>query len=65
MEWVAVMSFGFIFICFVGPAIVMSSDGRWLKLAALLATVALVLNALLFFEIASELTGEGSRTLHL
>jgi hypothetical protein len=55
MEWVAFMPLGFIFICLVGPALVMSSDGRWLKLAALLATVAPVLNALLFFEIVSEL----------
>ena len=61
MEWVAVMPFGFIFIGLVGPALVMSRDGRWLKLAALLVTIALVLNALLFFEIASELTGGGSR----
>jgi hypothetical protein len=65
MEWVAVMPFGFIFIGLVGPALVMSRDGRWLKLSALLITVALVLNALLFFEIVSELTGGGSRTLHL
>ncbi len=65
MEWVAVMPFGFIFFGLVGPALVMNHDGRWLKLAAVLVTVAFVLNALLFFEIASELTGEGSRALHL
>jgi hypothetical protein len=64
MEWLAVMAFGFIFFGLVGPALVMSRDGRWLKLAAVLVTVALVLNALLFFEIASEITGEGSRALH-
>jgi hypothetical protein len=58
MEWVAVMPFGFIFIGLVGAALVMSRDGRWLKLAALLVTVALVLNVLLFFEIASEFAGE-------
>ena len=62
-EWVAVMPFGFIFFCLVGPALVMSSDGRWLKLAAALMTVALVLNILLFFEIAIELSGEGSRAV--
>jgi hypothetical protein len=64
MEWVAVMPFGFIFFGLVGPALVMSKDGNWLKLAAVLVTVALVLNVLLFFEIASELTGGGSRALN-
>ena len=65
MEWVAAMPLGFIFFCLVGPALVMSRDGNWLKLAAVLVTVALVLNVLLFLEIASELTGGGSRTLNL
>ncbi len=65
LEWVAVMPFGFVFFCFVGPALVMSSDGRWLKVAAALVTISLVFNAILFLEVASELTGEGARTLHL
>jgi hypothetical protein len=64
MEWLAVMPFGLIFFCVVGPALVMSSDGRWVKLAALLVTVGLLLNILLFWEIARELTGEGSRALN-
>ncbi|MGD9545179.1 MAG: hypothetical protein AB7F41_02805 [Methylocystis sp.] len=65
MEWVAVMPFGFIFFGLVSPALVMSKDGRWLKLAAVLVTVAVVLNVLLFLEIAGELTGGNSRALNL
>lgn len=65
MEWVAVMPFGFIFIALVGPALVMRRDGRWLKLAAFLVIVGVVLNVLLLFEIASELTGGYSRALDL
>jgi len=63
MEFVAIMPFGFPFAALIVPALWLGARGRWLALAALLAIAGLILNVLLFMEIASELTGEGARAL--
>jgi hypothetical protein len=65
MEFVAIVPFGFIFLALVVPALVLGWSGRMLPLAAALAVVALILNVLLFIEIASELTHDGARPLNL
>ena len=63
LVWVAVVPFGFVFLALVAPALFLGSFGRWLPLGAALAVLGLILNILLFLEIASELTGEGTRPL--
>ena len=65
MEFVAIVPFGFIFRALVVPSLVLAWSGRTLPLAAALAVVGLVLNVLLFIEIASELTHDGARPLNL
>ena len=65
MEFVAIVPFGFVFLALVVPALLLGLRGRMLPLAAALAVVGLVLNVLLFIEIASELTHDGARPLNL
>jgi hypothetical protein len=65
MEFVAIFPFGFIFLALVVPAFILGWSGRMLPLAAALAVAGLVLNVLLFNEIASELTHDGARPLNL
>jgi hypothetical protein len=61
LEFVAIVPFGFIFISLVVPALLLGWRGQFLAFGAALAIVALILNVLLFLEIASELTGDGVR----
>jgi hypothetical protein len=62
-EYVAIVPFGVVFLALVAPSLWLASGGRMLPLSAALGVAGLVLNVLLFIEIASELTGGGSRTL--
>jgi len=65
MEFAAVFPFGLIFIALVVPALLLGWRGRMFPLTAVLAIIALILNVLLFLEIASELTHDGARPLNL
>jgi len=65
MEYVAIVPFGFIFLALVAPSFLLGVSGRMLPLGAALAIAGLVLNVLLFIEIASELTHDGARPLKL
>jgi hypothetical protein len=65
MEFVAIVPFGLIFLALVVPSLMLAMSGRMLPLAAALAVVGLVLNVLLFIEIASEFTHDGARPLDL
>jgi hypothetical protein len=65
LEFAAVFPLGFIFIVLVAPALLLGWRGQFLVLAAALAIVALILNVLLFLELASELTDNGGRALNL
>jgi hypothetical protein len=62
-EWVAVVPFGIVFLAFVAPSLWLGVAGRRLPLGVALALAGLVLNGLLFIEIASELTNDGARPL--
>jgi hypothetical protein len=62
-EWVAVVPFGIVFLAFVAPSLWLGAAGRRLPLGLALAVAGLVLNGLLFIEIASELTNDGARPL--
>jgi hypothetical protein len=62
-EFVAVVPFGFVFLALVAPSLLLGATGRMLPLGVVLAFAGLILNVLLFIEIASELTGEGVRPL--
>jgi hypothetical protein len=65
LEFAAIVPFGFIFLALVVPALLLGLRGRMLPLAAALAVAGLILNVLLFIEIASELTHDGARPLRL
>ena len=65
LEFAAIVPFGMIFLALVVPAFMLGLRGRMLPLAAALAVVGLILNVLLFVEIASELTHDGARPLNL
>ncbi len=65
IEFAAIVPFGMIFLALVVPALMLGLRGRMLPLAAALAVVGLILNVLLFIEIASELTHDGARPLNL
>lgn len=65
MEFVAIVPFGLIFLALVVPSLMLALRGRMLPLAATLAVAGLILNVLLFKEIASELTHDGARGLRL
>jgi hypothetical protein len=62
-EWVAVVPFGIVFVGFVVPSVCCGLAGRMLPLGVALAVAGLILNWLLFIEIASELTNDGARPL--
>ena len=62
-EWVAVVPFGIVFLAFVAPSLWLGVAGRRLPLGVALAFAGLILNGLLFIEIASELTNDGARPL--
>ena len=62
-ERVAVVPFGIVFLAFVAPSLWLGFPGRRLPLGVALAVAGLVLNGLLFIEIASELTNDGARPL--
>jgi len=62
-EWVAVVPFGIVFLAFIAPSLWLGVAGRMLPLGVALAVAGLVLNGLLFIEIASELTNDGARPL--
>jgi len=62
-EFVAVVPFGFVFLALVAPSLLLGSSGKKLALCATLAVAGLILNAFLFLEIASELTGDGAHSL--
>lgn len=49
----------------VAPSLMLGFRGRMLPLGAALAVAGLILNVLLFIEIASELTHDGARPLRL
>jgi hypothetical protein len=65
MEFVAIVPFGFIFLALVVPSLMLALRSRMLPFAATLAVAGLILNVLLFNEIASELTHDGARALRL
>ncbi len=65
LEFAAIVPFGLIFLALVVPSLMLAWSGRTLPLAAALAVVGLILNVLLFIEIASELTHDGARPLNL
>jgi hypothetical protein len=65
MEFVAIVPFGFVFLALVVPSLMLALRGRMLPLTATLAVAGLILNVLLFNEIASELTHDGARALRL
>jgi hypothetical protein len=65
MEFVAIVPFGLVFLALVAPSLMLGMRGRMLPLGAALAVAGLVLNVLLFLEVASELTGDGARPLKL
>ncbi|HEY1452751.1 MAG TPA: hypothetical protein VGF57_04740 [Roseiarcus sp.] len=54
-----------LFLALVAPALLLGATGRMLPLGAVLAIAGLIVNVLLFLEIASELTGDGARPLRL
>jgi hypothetical protein len=60
-EFMAIVPFGFVFLALVAPSLFLAAKGRMLPLGVVLAVAGLVLNVLLFLEIASELTGDGAR----
>ena len=62
-EFVATVPFGLVFLVMVAPSLWLAATGRMLPLAVALAVAALVVNVLLFIEIASELTNDGARPL--
>ena len=62
-EFVAIVPFGVVFLALVAPSLWLAVAGRMLPLGAALAVAGLVLNVLLFIEIASELTDGGARPL--
>jgi hypothetical protein len=64
-EFVAIVPFGLVFLALVAPSLLLGVAGRMLPLSVILALTGLILNVLLFIEIASELTGEGARALKL
>ena len=55
--------FGVVFLAFIAPSLWLGVAGRMLPLGVALAVAGLVLNGLLFIEIASELTNDGARPL--
>jgi hypothetical protein len=63
MEWVAIVPFGLVFLLLSGPALLLAVGGRLILLAAILALLGLLCDGAVYFEIASELTGEGARLL--
>jgi hypothetical protein len=65
LEFAAVAPFGLLFVVLIVPALLLGLSGRMLRLAAALAIIGLILNVLLFLEIASELTHDGARPLNL
>jgi hypothetical protein len=65
MEFVAIVPFGFIFLALVVPSLMLALRGWMLPFAAALTVAGLILNVLLFIEIASELTHDGARPLRL
>jgi hypothetical protein len=65
MEFVAIVPFGLVFLALVAPSLILGLTGRMLPLGAALGVIGLVLNVLLFIEIASELTHDGARPLNL
>ena len=62
-EWVAVVPFGIVFLVFIAPSLWLDVTRRMLPLGVALALAGLILNWLLFIEIASELTNDGARPL--
>jgi len=62
-EFVAVVPFGFVFFALVAPSLFLGSTARRLPLGAALAIAGLILNVLLFLEIASEFPGDGAHPL--
>ena len=63
MEFVAIVPIGLIFFALVAPSLLLGLRGRMLPLGVGLSTAGLILNVLLFLEMASELTGDGARPL--
>jgi hypothetical protein len=62
-EWVAVVPFGIVFLAFIAPSLWLAVVGRMLPLGVALAVAGLILNGLLFIEIAGELTNDAARPL--
>jgi hypothetical protein len=62
-EFVAIVPFGLVFLALAAPSLSLGVRGRRLLLGAALAIAGLIVNVLLFIEIASEMTGEGARPL--
>jgi len=62
-EYVAIVPFGVVFLALVAPSLWLAVAGRMLPLSVALAVAGLVLNVLLFIEVANELTRDGSSPL--
>ncbi|MFI4998101.1 MAG: hypothetical protein ACHQAQ_20235 [Hyphomicrobiales bacterium] len=62
-ELVAIVPFGLVFLALVAPSLWLGATGRRLPLGVALAVAGLIVNVLLFVEIARELTGDGAHPL--
>ena len=62
-ELLAIVPFGFVFLALVAPSLWLGVTGRRFPLGVGLAIAGLIVNVLLFIEIASELTGDGAHPL--